>query len=211
MIRIRSMFRWFLVVLATFFLTTLAAWNHAGEKGRILVMGDSISAGYGIDPAEGWVSLLSARLAEGAGWSVINASISGETTTGGRARLSGALSRNEPDIVIIELGGNDGLQGYPIDAIRENLRHMISMSRTAGVEVMLMEMRIPPNYGQRYTGSFQALFGELAASEGVTLIPFFLHNVATVPGLMQRDGIHPTSAAQAIMLENAWPFIREML
>ncbi|MEE4297998.1 MAG: arylesterase [Pseudomonadales bacterium] len=190
--------------------STLCA-PSAAER-TVLVMGDSISAAYGIEAEQGWVQLLADRLEDaGAGIDVVNASVSGETTGGGVVRLPGSLERLAPELVIIELGGNDGLRGYPIARIRDNLTRMVSMAREAGAEVLLLGMLIPPNYGERYTSGFQAAFREVAAQTGVQFVPFLLDGVATDASLMQEDGIHPTAAAQPLLLENLWPSLAPLL
>lgn len=185
------------------------AWAAAPT---IMVLGDSLSAGYGIELSKGWVNLLQRRLlTSGYPHKVVNASISGDTTGGGRARLPSALEQHQPDVVILELGGNDGLRALPLKSIEENLAAMIEAIQQAGARVVLMEMRIPPNYGPRYTQRFRAIFGELAERYDAPLIPFFLEGVAGNPELMQRDGIHPKAEAQALMLENAWPVLEEAI
>ena len=168
----------------------------------VLVVGDSISASYGIQSHEGWVHLLRERL-DGAA-KVVNASISGDTTGGGLARLPRTLAEYEPDVVVIELGGNDGLRGYPIANIRANLLAMTQAVIAAGAEPVLAGMQIPPNYGPRYTGAFHAMYREVAEATGAALVPFLLEGVATDRELMQRDGIHPTAQAQGQLLDNAW-------
>lgn len=171
----------------------------------MLVVGDSLSAGYGIAQAESWVSLLRDRLkAEGYGYAVVNASTSGDTTTSGLKRLPRALELHRPALVIIELGGNDGLRGTPIPVIRENLTRMIELARAAGAEVILAGMQIPGNYGATYTQQFAAVYPELAGKYRVGLVPFFLEGVALEPSLFQADGIHPTAAAQPRLLDNVW-------
>jgi acyl-CoA thioesterase-1 len=178
----------------------------------LLVLGDSLSAGYGLAVEETWVSLLASRLAqEGYGHRVVNASVSGDTTSGGLARLGRALERHEPELVIIELGGNDGLRGLPLDVVRSNFEAMIEQSREAGAEVVLLGMRIPINYGPRYAESFHALYGELAQTYDLEWVEFFLDGVALDDGLMQADGIHPNAAAQPLMLDNAWPAVAAAL
>lgn len=175
-------------------------------------MGDSISAAYGIQRDAGWVTLLQERLEQRAyGIRVVNASISGETTGGGLSRLPKALEVHAPDIVIIELGGNDALRGYPIDAIHANLERMIELTSASGALVMLMGMNIPPNYGPRYTQAFHNIYHELARSESVALVPFLLEGVALEPELMQRDLIHPTVDAQPKLLDNVWPVLTDVL
>lgn len=183
-----------------------------GAGGTILVLGDSISAGYGLEAREGWVSLLEERLAERPEpYEVVNASVSGETTGGGLARLPDALARHRPEVVVLELGGNDGLRGYPIARIRGNLARMVALARDAGARVLLVGMHIPPNYGSRYTEAFHATYREIAERDGVALVPFLLEGVATDASLMQGDGIHPTAAAQPLLLENLWPTLLHLL
>jgi acyl-CoA thioesterase-1 len=187
--------------------------DDAGAAPTILVLGDSISAGYGIQRDAGWVSQLQARLAEtaAADWQVVNASISGETTSGGLARLPAALAAHEPEVVVIELGGNDGLRGYPVERIRENLSRMVELAQQTGARVLLVGMQIPPNYGPRYTRAFAAVFQEVAERHDVALVPFLLDEVALLPELMQADGIHPTAEAQAYLLETVWPHLQPLL
>ncbi len=178
----------------------------------MLVLGDSLSAGYGIKTADGWVSLLSQRLADqGYGYRVINASVSGETTQGGLARLPRALEIHQPAVVIIELGGNDGLRGLPLATSRQNLLRMIELTRAAGARAVLVGMLIPPNYGPRYSQEFRDMFSSLAKEQRVAFVPFFLDRVALEPGMMQADGIHPNAAGQPRMLENLWPKLRPLL
>ena len=179
---------------------------------KILVLGDSISAGYGLAANEGWVSLLQNRLkTQGYGYRVVNASVTGETTTGGLARLPRALSLHQPVIVVIELGGNDGLRGLPLDTSRANLQKMIDLSRSAGAAVLLLGMKIPPNYGPRYASEFERLYADLARRNKLAFEPFFLDKIALADGMMQEDGIHPTAKAQPIMLETLWPRLRPLL
>ncbi len=178
----------------------------------ILVLGDSLSAGFGIDLSQGWVNLLAQRLREnGFPHRVVNASISGDTSRGGLARLPSALELHQPDIVIVELGANDGLRGFSLNEIRDNLAAMIDASRQAGARVLLAEMRIPPNYGPRYGKKFQALYRDLAEPPDVTLIPFLLEGVAGNPELMQEDGLHPQVEAQPLILDNVWPALSALL
>jgi acyl-CoA thioesterase-1 len=178
----------------------------------IVVLGDSLSAGYGIKIQEGWVNLLAKRLvAEGYGYRVVNASISGETTQGGLARLPRALETHKPAVVIVELGGNDGLRGLPLKASRDNLDRIIGLSLAAQARVLLVGMIIPPNYGPRYGEEFRGMFTDLAAKYPVGFVPFLLDQVALEPGLMQADGIHPNAAGQPRMLENVWPKLKPLL
>ncbi len=186
-----------------------------GEKmtaGPILVLGDSLSAGYGIAPEEGWVALLDQRLHQQAlEIDVVNASISGETTAGGLSRLPKLLEKYQPSVVIIELGGNDGLRGYPISAMRKRLVETIELSRERQAKVLLLGMQIPPNYGSRYSNLFAESYPLIAEQKETLAVPFFLEGVATQPELMQRDGIHPTAEGQPQMLDNVWPSLRILL
>lgn len=178
----------------------------------ILVVGDSLSAAYGIDPQQGWVALLQKRLAEEHHpHRVINASISGDTTLGGRERLQAALDRHHPEVVVLALGGNDGLRAIALDEIRANLAGLIRLSRGHGARVLLVGVRLPPNYGKRYTEGFHALYRDLADELGVALVPFLLEGVAAQPGMMQPDGIHPTAAAQPRLVANVWPYLVPLL
>ena len=179
---------------------------------KILVLGDSISAGYGLAANEGWVSLLQTRLkAQGYGYRVVNASVSGETTTGGLARLPRALSVHRPQIVVLELGGNDGLRGLPLETSRANLEKMIQLSKAAGAQVVLLGMKMPPNYGPRYAQGFERTFAELARKHRLPFEPFFLDKIALVPGMLQADGLHPTAKAQPAMLDSVWPVLKPLL
>jgi len=196
--------------------TTYADAGVVADKNNpavsIVVLGDSISAGYGIQRSDGWVSLLEHRmLALNANSQVINASVSGETTSGGLARLTQLLETHEPDLVVIELGGNDGLRGYPVTRIRENLAAMVELCRINKISPIIFGMRIPPNYGPRYTTAFHTLFKEVADATNTPLVPFFLESVATESTLMQSDGIHPNSEAQETLLENAWNVLQSLL
>jgi acyl-CoA thioesterase-1 len=184
----------------------------AAAEPAILVVGDSLSAGYGLKVEQGWVTLLQRRLdAEGYGYRTVNASVSGETTGGGLARLPRALDRHRPAIVVIALGGNDGLRGLPIPELRGNLEAMIRQSRAAGAKVVLAGMRIPTNYGPQYTEKFFAVYGDLAKAEKVSLVPFFLEGIALRDDLFQDDGIHPNAEAQPILLANLWPALKPLL
>ena len=190
--------------------TTASAASPAPRT--VVVLGDSLSAGYGIKIQEGWVSLLAQRLAsEGYGYRVVNASVSGETTQGGLARLPRALSTHKPAIVIVELGGNDGLRGLPLNVSQENLRKIIELARDAKARVVLVGMVIPPNYGQRYGQQFRDMFADLAKTYSLPFVPFFLDKIALTPGLMQDDGIHPNAKGQPQMLENLWPKLKPLL
>ncbi|HDS1737244.1 arylesterase [Pseudomonas sp. BP8] len=185
---------------------------QSAVAGTLLIVGDSISAGFGLDTRQGWVSLLQQRMQdEGFDDQVINASISGDTTAGGQARLPALLAAHKPSVVVLELGGNDGLRGQPPEQLQQNLASMIERSRAAGAKVLLLGMRLPPNYGVRYTTAFAQVYEQLAAREKVALVPFFLEGVGGVPELMQADGIHPAQGAQQQLLENAWPAIKPLL
>lgn len=176
------------------------------------MLGDSVSAGYGLESQQTWVSLLQAKLrSQGYGYRVINASVSGETTTGGLARLPRALERHRPKIVILELGGNDGLRGLPLTTSRDNLQKMIEQSRASGARVLLLGMKIPPNYGPRYSQGFEAVFRDLATRYQLAFEPFFLERIALEPGMMQEDGLHPTAKAQPVMLDTVWPVLKPLL
>jgi acyl-CoA thioesterase-1 len=171
----------------------------------ILVMGDSLSAEYGLPRGSGWVNLLQQQLAkEGSPWSVFNASISGETSSGGLARMGDLLKQKKPGLVLLELGANDALRGLPISESENNLRKMIQMCKKSGAKVLLFGMQIPPNYGKRYTKQFRDLYSTLATQEGTTLLPFFLSGVADKPQLFQADRLHPNVEAQNILYKNVW-------
>jgi acyl-CoA thioesterase-1 len=178
----------------------------------ILVVGDSLSAAYGIDAQRGWVNLLRQRLAaHNDTWQVINRSISGDTTAGGLARLPALLQTYRPQIVIIELGSNDGLRGFSFKQMRQNLNGMIEAVQAAGGQVVLVGGRLPPNYGAAYADAFHALFKEVAQDKQVPLVPFLLERVALDPSLMQADGYHPNEAAQPHLLETVWPVLESVL
>jgi acyl-CoA thioesterase-1 len=187
--------------------------HAASAAGTILVLGDSLSAGYGVKVDQTWVALLQQRLARQGydGYRVVNASISGETTGGARGRLPRALELHKPSIVVLELGGNDGLRGLPIKQVRANFEYMIETSQAAKAKVVLVGMRMPPNYGPEYAESFHALYGELARKYNVPLVDFFLEGVALDDTLMQPDGIHPNAAAQPKLLDNLWPALSKVL
>lgn len=191
---------------------TLLFWAQGAVAGTLLVVGDSISAAFGLDSRQGWVALLEKRLAqEGFEHRVVNASISGDTSAGGAARLSALLAEHQPELVIIELGGNDGLRGQPPAQLQQNLASMIDRSRAAGARVLLLGMRLPPNYGARYTTAFAQVFVDLAEQKQVPLVPFFLEGVGGVQAMMQADGLHPAAAAQPTLLENVWPTLEPLL
>jgi len=185
---------------------------HAAPAQTIVVLGDSLSAAYGIRVDEGWVSLLQKRLtSQGYGYRVVNASVSGETTAGGLARLPRALALHRPAIVILELGGNDGLRGLSLEQMHANLDSMIRKSRSAGASVLLAGMRVPPNYGPTYTQKFHALYADLAERHSVPLVPFLMEAVALDKNLMQADGIHPNARGQSLLLDEIWPVLKLLL
>ena len=179
---------------------------------KILVYGDSLSAAYGIAQARGWVALLEERIGrEKLNYSVVNASISGETTSGGLSRMRKTLEQHRPAIVILELGANDGLRGLPVAETKKSLSTMIQIAQKAGARVLLVGLRMPPNYGPDYTREFDGAFAELARSHRVALVPFLLEGIADRPELFQADRMHPTEAAQPVLLENVWQELRPML
>ena len=185
---------------------------QASEERAIVILGDSLSAAYGMEVQQSWPSLLQQRLEkDGYAYRVFNSSIAGDTTQGGLARLPRILEKQDPAVVLIELGGNDGLRGLPIDVTRANLQRMIDLSHAAGAEVILCEILIPPNYGRAYTERFTGLFHELAEQEDVTLLPFILRDVALDPALMLDDGIHPNAAAQPVILGEVWVVLEPLL
>jgi acyl-CoA thioesterase-1 len=198
--------------LLVLLLSLIATVPALAETPAILVFGDSISAGYGIRPEQGWVALLETKLQnEGYGYTVINASVSGETTAGGLARLPRALSVHHPQLVIVELGGNDGLRALPIAQMRENLAKMVALSEAAGARVLLIGMRMPPNYGPDYTEQFRSTYSDLARERKLPFVPFLLNDVALDPYLVQADGIHPNALGQPKLLENVWPALKPLL
>jgi acyl-CoA thioesterase-1 len=189
-----------------------AGISAKGQAATILVFGDSISAGYGINPERGWAALLQSKLkSEGYGDQVVNASVSGETTEGGLARLPRALALHHPGIVIIELGGNDGLRALPVDQMRANLAQMAALCAAAGARVLLLGMQIPPNYGPEYTQQFRSSYGSVAREKNLPLVPFLLNGIALNPQLMQADGIHPNELGQPKLLGNVWPSLKPLL
>ena len=199
--------------LLALFVLIVASASARAEAPVILVFGDSISAGYGLAHVEqGWVELLKTRLsALGYGYQVVNASVSGETTAGGLARLPRALELHHPKIVILELGGNDGLRALPIAQMRANLTQMVELATGAGAKTLLLGMRMPPNYGPEYTEQFAMVFSDLARDRKLPLVPFLLTDIALSPTLLQGDDIHPNAAGQPVLLENVWPALKPLL
>jgi acyl-CoA thioesterase-1 len=198
--------------LLTLFCISALAQAQTQTQPKILVMGDSLSAAYGIDPQLGWVALLQEKLDQtGNDYQIVNASISGETSGGGLKRLPKLLASHNPDIVLIELGANDGLRGYPLKRMKQNLKQMIQLSQQNGAQIVLAEMMIPPNYGPLYSLKFKSVYENLEDDYELQLLPFLLDGVAGNSKLIQRDGLHPTAEAQPIILENVWPFLKKVL
>jgi acyl-CoA thioesterase-1 len=203
------------LVLAGMVLPGMAQAAQGSAKQVILVVGDSLSAEYGLERGKGWVALLDQRLVQNKqSATVINASISGDTTSGGRSRLPALLKQHQPTIVIIELGGNDALRGLPLNSTRDNLLAMTRAAKAAGAQVLVVGMQVPPNYGRQYSDDFAALFANVAKSENAALVPFLLKGVADVPNfesLFQADRIHPKEQAHPTMLANVWVGLKPML
>jgi acyl-CoA thioesterase I len=190
----------------------LLCWAQGALAGTVLVVGDSISAAFGLETSQGWVQLLQQRLdTENLDHRVVNASISGDTSAGGLARLPALLEEYDPEVVIIELGGNDGLRGQPPKQLNQNLSAMVDLSREADAKIVLLGMRLPPNLGQRYTSAFADAFDSLADEQNLPYVPFFLEGVGGVEGMMQADRIHPTASAQQQLLDNVWPVLEPLL
>lgn len=190
----------------------LLCMAQLATAGTVLIVGDSISAGFGLDTRQGWVSLLQARLkTEGFDSQVVNASISGDTSAGGQARLPALLAEHKPALVVLELGGNDGLRGQLPAQLQQNLTGMVQQSKKAGAKVLLLGMRLPPNYGVRYTTAFAEVFPKVAKENDIPLVPFLLEGIGGVPSMVQSDGIHPTAEAQSRLLDNVWPMLKPLL
>ncbi|MBK8185800.1 MAG: arylesterase [Cellvibrio sp.] len=194
-----------------FLLTLILTGSVSAKESSVLVMGDSLSAGYGIEITQGWAALLETEMAAKHQLKWINASVSGETTSGGKARLDQLLKTHQPDYVILELGGNDGLRGQPLNFIRNNLQSMIDSIHQQKAKILLLGMQIPPNYGARYAESFANIYSELAKTNNLLLVPFLLEGVATNPSLMQNDGIHPTAEGQPLVMENVRGYFEKLL
>lgn len=201
----------YLFLLLTFVTSLTYAQNTTSGTTKILVMGDSLSAGYGIDIQQGWVNLLEKEITKKHAVQIINASVSGETSSGGNTRLPALLTEHKPDIVILELGGNDGLRGQPLKLLEKNLQTMIDASKRNGAQVLLAGMQIPPNYGPRYSTQFKTLYTQLAEKNQAALIPFLLEGIGGNSELIQRDGIHPTAEAQPIIVKNVQPQLEKLL
>lgn len=198
--------------LAALCLALLCALPAQASDKRILIYGDSLSAGFGIALKDSWPTLLGQRLkAQGSPWTVVNASISGETTAGGRARLAKALAEFKPAILVLALGANDGLRGLPVAAMKDNLGAMAAQAKKSGARVLLVGMRLPPNYGSQYTQDFDAAFRDLARKEKLALLPFLLEPIALEREAYQADGLHPTASAQPKILDHVWSALKPML
>jgi acyl-CoA thioesterase-1 len=209
--QVGALFRMSLQVMLTLMLASFAMSAYSASK-TIVVLGDSLSAEYGLERGRGWVNLLQKKLeAEHIKASIVNASISGETTSGGRARLQAILDKHHPNVIVIELGANDALRGLSLAATRDNLRAMTASAQKAGARVLLVGMQIPPNYGVDYTKKFAAIFPEVAKERKAALVPFMLAGVVERPELFQADRIHPTADAHPIILDNIWPQLKRLL
>ena len=192
--------------------TSAAASATPATQRTVLVMGDSLSAAYGLSASQGWVSLTAQKIAkEKSGWRVVNASMSGETTAGGAARIAAALKRHKPSVVVIELGANDGLRGLPLAQVRANLSKMIAAAKTANAKVLLIGMRLPPNYGPDYTQGFERAFRELAQTNRTAYLPFLLQPIALDDRAFQTDRLHPVASAQPKLRDHVWPALAPLL
>jgi acyl-CoA thioesterase-1 len=199
------------LLLIALWVTCNTASAATGER-TLLVFGDSLSAAYGLQADQGWVAQLQRRLqSQGYGYRVVNASVSGETTSGGRNRIARALSQHKPGLVLLELGANDGLRGLPVKETRDNLAFMIDAIRRAGSKVLLLGIRIPPNYGPQYTRAFEAIYTGLAREKKLPLLPFLLDGIALDERFMQPDGLHPNAQGQPLVLANVWPALKPLL
>jgi len=196
----------------------LLAWqmplasSQPASRPTIVVLGDSLSAAYGIPTERGWIALLRQRLqASGYRYGVVNASVSGETTRGAGERVDQLIALHKPDLLIVELGGNDGLRGIALQEMKRNLDNIVTRAVAAGCRVLLVQMKLPPNYGRAYTDRFESIYADIARSTGAALAPFILESIAGDPELMQADGIHPKAHAQLQMLDNVWPALDALL
>ncbi len=200
-----------LIVSFTAFSSAPAANNHSGEK-VILIFGDSLSAGYGLKVGEGWVNLLIERIADNnLNYKIVNASISGNTSGNGLGRLNSDLDRHQPDILILELGGNDGLRGHPPSLFKSNMTKIIKRSQDKDIQVVLLGIKLPTSYGRRYRQAFEDIYQELADSFSLPLVPFFMDKVGINSALMQNDRIHPNAMGQPQLLNNVWPVLKPLL
>lgn len=201
------------MLFAGFLLLLYLGPTTASDKApSLLVMGDSLSAAYGLKVEEGWVRLLARKLEQqGSPWRVVNASISGETTAGGASRIDNELRQHQPQLVVIELGANDGLRGLPLELAIANIERMIVASKQSGARVLLIGMRIPPNYGPEYTNGFQAMYADIAKRQNVPLLPFLMAPIAVDRSNYQDDNLHPTAAAQPLLLAHVWTRLESLL
>jgi acyl-CoA thioesterase-1 len=199
-------------IFLTLLIILVTASAGAAAAPTILIFGDSLSAGYGIEVEQSWVSLLQARLKEqGYEHRVVNASISGETTEGGATRIAAALANFSPELIILELGANDGLRGFPVARMQSNLEKIVLQAKASGAAIVLLGIRIPSNYGPRYSAEFEAVFRNVSADMDVQWIEFFMEGIALNDELLQSDRIHPNDVAQPLLLDNAWPIISATL
>ena len=204
--------QWLVLALLITLYALSAQSVQAAQTARLLVLGDSISAGYGMRPEQGWVTLLQDKLRQGGyDYQVVNASISGETSQGGLTRLPSLLSQHQPELVLIELGGNDGLRGLPLKLLQHNLSKMIQLSQQQQAQPVLLGIQLPPNYGRRYTQAFANIYPTLAEQYQIPVMPFILEGIGTDPDKMQSDGIHPKADAQQQLLNNIWPVLQPLL
>ncbi len=194
------------------FAVVILLLSSAASAKSIVVLGDSISAGYGIEVAQGWVALLQDRLTKQPGnWFIHNESISGDTSAGGLARVEQVLKKHKPDVLLLELGANDGLRGLPPAMMKSNLTEIIHRAKKSGAQVLLLGMKIPPNYGKRYIDMFYTIYPELATHLDIPLMPFLLDGIALDNTLMQQDGLHPNAKAQPIIADKVWPYLLPLL
>ncbi|CAA9891307.1 multifunctional acyl-CoA thioesterase I and protease I and lysophospholipase L1 [Candidatus Methylobacter favarea] len=199
-------------MIRLFFAVIIALMSMTVMAKSIVVLGDSISAEYGIEVGRGWVSLVQNKLKEkNSGYAVHNESISGDTTAGGLARIDKVLARHQPEIVLLELGGNDGLRGIPPKVMKNNLAEIVRRAQKADAKVLLLAMKIPPNYGKRYVDMFYDVYPQLSAELDIPYIPFILEDVALIKELMQQDGLHPNLKAQQIIADKVWPHLMPLL
>lgn len=199
-------------VLLSLVVVLLNSVSAHAESPTVLIFGDSLSAGYGIEVDQSWAALLQQRLEQqGYEHTVVNASISGETTEGGATRIAAALQNFAPELIILELGGNDGLRGFPAKRMQANLETIVERAKSSGAEVILLGIRIPTNYGPRYSAQFEAVFRDVSEKHSIQWIEFFMDGIALNDDLLQDDRIHPNAAAQPILLDNAWPIINAAL
>lgn len=204
--------QWLVLALLVTLFALSAQSVQAAQTARLLVLGDSISAGYGMKPEQGWVTLLQDKLRQGGyDYQVVNASISGETSQGGLTRLPALLNQHQPELVLIELGGNDGLRGLPLKLLQNNLSKMIQLSQQQQAQPVLLGIQLPPNYGRRYTQAFANIYPTLADQYQIPVMPFILEGIGTDPDKMQSDGIHPKADAQQQLLNNIWPVLQPLL